>query len=83
MSYLTNYILQVFQTAIIGKIHCRSKQVIDWSNADVIKWLTDIDLQTVIPVAQNTNLDGKKLITLSPQTICSGLELGKVIGKPK
>lgn len=68
----------MFQTAIIGKIHCRSKQVIDWSNADVIKWLTEVGLEGVITIAQNTYLDGKRLITLSSEAICSGLELGKI-----
>lgn len=44
---------------------------------DVNKWLKEIGLEAVIPIAQNTYLDGKKLITLSSEAICSGLELGK------
>lgn len=72
---------QVFQTAIVGKIHCRSKQILDWTNADVIRWLSETGLQTLITVAQNTCMDGKKLTTLAPEVICSGFELGKLFNK--
>nr|CAI5824457.1 unnamed protein product [Callosobruchus analis] len=65
----------VFQTVVANKIHCRTKQVIDWSNADVVKWLEEIRLQDLISMVQNTKLDGQKLLTLSEEDICSGLQL--------
>ncbi|KAG5864464.1 hypothetical protein JTB14_030505 [Gonioctena quinquepunctata] len=65
----------VFQTVIAGKIHCRSKQIIDWSTADVIKWIEDIGMQDISHQIQNSLLDGNKLLTLSEEQICVGLDL--------
>lgn len=60
-----------------SKIHRRSKTLADWTTSDVVKWLKDIGMEDIIKNAQNTLLDGKKLLTLSEETICSGLDLGK------
>ncbi|CAH1966828.1 unnamed protein product [Acanthoscelides obtectus] len=67
----------VFQTVVANKIHCRTKQVMDWSNADVVKWLEEIKMQDLVKMVQNTKLDGQKLLTLSEEEICSGLELNE------
>ncbi|KAJ8966312.1 hypothetical protein NQ314_003577 [Rhamnusium bicolor] len=68
----------VFQTAVANKIHCRSKAVIEWTTADIVKWLKDIDMKAIIKNAQNTSLNGEKILTLSEEVICSGLDLGNL-----
>ncbi|KAJ8924304.1 hypothetical protein NQ315_007097 [Exocentrus adspersus] len=65
----------VFQTAVASKIHCRSKAVTEWTTADVVKWLKDIGLKDLVKNAQNTSLNGEKLLTLCEDVICSGLDL--------
>lgn len=66
MLYLLTF--QVFQTAVAGKIHCRSKQVIDWSNSDVIKWLEDTGMENLVDLvsglhwmAKNCSLSQKMI----------------------
>ncbi|XP_044265114.1 WD repeat, SAM and U-box domain-containing protein 1-like isoform X1 [Tribolium madens] len=67
----------VFRTIVATKIQCRTKALIDWSTSDVIKWLKNMDLGDVVENAQNTSLDGQKILTLSEEQICSGLELSE------
>ncbi|CAH1163015.1 unnamed protein product [Phaedon cochleariae] len=66
---------KVFQTAIAGKIHFRAKQLIDWSTSDLIKWLKDVNMDDLSASIQNTSLDGKKILTMTEEQICSGLDL--------
>jgi WD40 repeat protein len=67
----------VFRTIVANKIKCRTKALIDWTNGDVIKWLKNMDLGDVVVNAQNASLDGQKLLTLSEEQICSGLDLNE------
>jgi hypothetical protein len=69
----------VFRTIVANKIKCRTKALIDWTNGDVIKWLKNMDLGDVVVNAQNASLDGQKLLTLSEEQICSGLDLSKTV----
>nr|XP_023030381.1 WD repeat, SAM and U-box domain-containing protein 1-like isoform X1 [Leptinotarsa decemlineata]XP_023030382.1 WD repeat, SAM and U-box domain-containing protein 1-like isoform X1 [Leptinotarsa decemlineata]XP_023030383.1 WD repeat, SAM and U-box domain-containing protein 1-like isoform X1 [Leptinotarsa decemlineata] len=65
----------VFQTVVAGKIHCRSKQTVDWSTADVVKWIKDIGMPEIVQRVQNSMLDGNKLLTFSEDQISTGLDL--------
>ncbi|XP_060523216.1 WD repeat, SAM and U-box domain-containing protein 1-like isoform X2 [Cylas formicarius] len=65
----------VFQTTVANKIRCHAKTVAEWSNGDVIKWLDEIDMSEIAESVRNTSLNGEKILTLSEERICSGLEL--------
>ncbi|CAG9839076.1 unnamed protein product [Diabrotica balteata] len=65
----------MFQSAVADKIQSRAKPIIDWTTADIIKWLKNIEMHGLIPVATNCCLDGKKLITLTVDQICALLDL--------
>ncbi|XP_072396788.1 WD repeat, SAM and U-box domain-containing protein 1-like [Diabrotica undecimpunctata] len=65
----------MFQSAVADKIQSRAKPIIDWTTADIIKWLKNIEMHGLIPVATNCCLDGKKLITLTVDQICASLDL--------
>lgn len=60
-----------------NKIKCRTKAIIDWNTKDVVKWFKDVGLEEISQNVINTSLDGQKLLTLSSEQICSGLDLGK------
>lgn len=65
----------VFQTAIANKLKFHSKTVADWSNTDVVKWLDDIKMSKIADNVRNSGLDGQKLLTLTENEVCSGLDL--------
>ncbi|XP_063919485.1 WD repeat, SAM and U-box domain-containing protein 1-like isoform X2 [Zophobas morio] len=65
----------VFRTIVANKIKCRTKALIDWTTTDVVKWLKNMGLEDVIVNVQNASLDGQKLLTLSEEQICCGLDL--------
>lgn len=67
--------LQVVQAAIANKISAETK-VLDWSTNNVVKWLKDIQMDSIVQNVINTSLDGKKLMSLPVEYICSGLDLG-------
>lgn len=68
----------VFQTLVANKIQRKTKEIIDWTTKDVVRWLSDVGLEHIGRIAESTTLNGQKLLTLSEERICSGLDLGKV-----
>ncbi|XP_076268665.1 WD repeat, SAM and U-box domain-containing protein 1-like isoform X2 [Rhynchophorus ferrugineus] len=71
----------VFQTAIANKLKSHVKTIADWTNSDVIKWLNDINMSRIAENVRNSNLDGEKLITLSENEVCSGLDLDDEVAR--
>ena len=69
----------MFRTIVANKIKCRTKALIDWTTTDVVKWLKNMGLEDVIVNVQNASLDGQKLLTLSEEQICCGLDLSKSV----
>lgn len=65
----------VFQTVVANKFKARNKAVADWNTGDVVKWLNDVGLNDIGEVVANTSLDGRKILTLPEENICSGLDL--------
>ncbi|GJQ86807.1 hypothetical protein Trydic_g5595 [Trypoxylus dichotomus] len=65
----------VFQTAVVNKLKCKTKEVMEWTLGDLLKWLRDIGLSELTEYISNTTLDGEKLLTLPEDQICSGLNL--------
>ncbi|CAG9766318.1 unnamed protein product [Ceutorhynchus assimilis] len=65
----------VFQTAIASKVKRHTKTIAEWSNSDVIKWLDEINMTRIAQNVKNTGLDGARLMTLSENEVCSGLDL--------
>ncbi|CAG9853569.1 unnamed protein product [Phyllotreta striolata] len=65
----------VFQSVVADKVQYKSKQVINWTSSDVIKWLRSIEMPELAPWITSCRLDGKKLLTVPETQICAGLEL--------
>ncbi|KAF5304695.1 hypothetical protein FQA39_LY09472 [Lamprigera yunnana] len=66
----------VVRTALVNKVSSyRRKPIINWSTEDVIKWLQEIDFNSIISNAVNTTLNGQKILTYESDQICSGLDL--------
>ncbi|XP_050306256.1 WD repeat, SAM and U-box domain-containing protein 1-like isoform X2 [Anthonomus grandis grandis] len=65
----------VFQTAIASKLKSHTKTIAEWSNGDVIKWLDEINMSRISENVVNTGLNGEKLMTLTENEVCCGLDL--------
>ncbi|XP_044744374.1 WD repeat, SAM and U-box domain-containing protein 1-like isoform X2 [Coccinella septempunctata] len=65
----------VFQTAVVNKIKHLSKNLYDWSTADVSNWLESVGLTEIKINALNASLDGQKMVTFSEEEICSALDI--------
>lgn len=67
--------IKVFQTAIATKVRSTSKDIAEWSTGDVVKWLQRINLNEIVQNVINAKLDGAKIMTLTEEEVCSGLDL--------
>ncbi|CAH1113976.1 unnamed protein product [Psylliodes chrysocephalus] len=67
----------VFQSAVADKIQYRSKQVINWTTSDIIRWLKNVEMPELVSFITSCCLDGKRLLTIPEEQICAGLDLDK------
>lgn len=66
----------IFRTLVANKIKSKTKDIMEWTTKDVVKWLHDVGLDNIASVVQYTTLNGQKILTLPEDNICSGLDLG-------
>lgn len=52
--------------------------VSEWSEEDVLAWLREEGLESVIDVFKSNNIDGEELLSLTKDTLSSELHIGKI-----
>ncbi|XP_056633756.1 WD repeat, SAM and U-box domain-containing protein 1-like [Diorhabda sublineata] len=69
----------MFQSTVTDKMKLKSKPIINWTTLDIINWLKNIGLLELISKVKSNSLDGKKIITLSEEQICTELDLDEEV----